>query len=80
MNDPAAGFPMVIAGAIALLTMSAFTSPLGAQAPPPSTTVFQNVRITRRFSEDAGSAGIRPGYRPVLETEAAPPECIFVRP
>lgn len=45
MNDPAARFPMVIAGGMALLFMSALPNPLDAQATPPAMTVFRNVRI-----------------------------------
>ena len=45
MKDPGAGFPMVIAGAMALLFMSALTGRLDGQATQPVMTVFQNVRI-----------------------------------
>jgi len=45
MKDPGTGFPVVIAGSIALLSMSALSRPLDAQATPPAMTVFHNVRI-----------------------------------
>jgi imidazolonepropionase-like amidohydrolase len=45
MKDPGAGFPMVIAGGMALLVMSAFSMSVDAQATPPAMAVFQNVRI-----------------------------------